>query len=349
MNENKEKIKAEDDIKINNDVENTEQKETPTEKKPKKRSIFKKFIVLCILILAIAPLTYYDIDTLMAKFSELTNKVQGYVPVENNNNIIEIQEREQAAQQIVIEANEEPIVYDDMTDITEEEIVVIPEEITEEEFAEEEPVVPETPVVASIDLTPLTERLDAIESKMEVIKRERDNQGMAFVLMQLRIQIDTGVPYIHELAIFETMLNGDEKSIAMVKLLQEYAQNGIPTQTSLAKEFINITSPKKIGVIIPENTSWSDNLIIKLRSLISIRNTEESTDKTLMDAIDTARNSVYENNLAGAVEALLPHKDKVAEPMAIWIKNAQMRIEAIKAINALMSNAVVLYSAERLM
>ncbi len=364
---------SENNVKPEKQDENVKQE---VKKKPRKR---KLMVVLGVVILAVIPFGYYGIDGTIAKFSELksflnmdeknesTTVVTEETVVPDVNQ--EIQARESQAMQIVVDAvlpELEPMEYQvadipetpvapqlDMSELNvvkgavegqneklaklNQELMILKGRLATLENADK----------SEIEL--MAERIGGIEASLARISRDRTNQGMAFVTLQLKMQIDLGRPYIHELTILESMVLENEKSLAAVQSLQKYAESGIPNNMQLVKEFKKITSPEKIAAIIPEGTPWYKKAWLKLRSMVSIRKVDENTDdKSLNMAIDSAKQMLADNNLFGAVE-VLNKQPNLPAVLADWVDVAEARIQSEQTINALMSNAIVLFTAERLM
>lgn len=342
--------------------EKIEEAETAQENSPKKRSgggFFKRLFVLLILVLMLVPFGYYygddfeaRVHTFLDRYVRTSAPVPEPVPaypamaeyeepaaVDIAREII--RDREHMVQQAVERAEAIAVgrEYADAFAGMRQEMAVLGSRLDEIESAADD----------SESLTDLQVRLEKAEAEVARLNRERSNQGIAFVLLQLKMRIDMGKPYQHELAILEALLPADAGSLEAVKPLAKYAAAGIPTLPELARQFNEFTKPRKIAAVIPEGASWFDALLIKLRSFVSVTKVDKNSEISgLMAAVDNARKELAANDLQAAVLSFDPNEE-LSETLAEWLEKAKIRIESEAIINSLMGNAIVLFTAERLM
>ncbi len=330
--------------------------ETKNATKQPKGSFLKKVVILGVIILMVLPFTYYDMNTVKGKLFELYDYVMPTNSVETietevvniPNEIDSIELRENLAQQLVVISEIEEVPQAQETS----QVAETPETKNNQtlEISELKTRIGELEqAIANSNEKELMARLEKLEGHIAKMNRDKNNQGITFVILQLKMQIDSGLPYEKEIAILETMLMDNQSQLELISPLITTAQNGIPTIKTLAKEFKNLSAPEEIGKVIPENLTWYDNIFYKLRSFVSIRKIDESkSELSLLDAMDEAEALMSESDLAGAVSVLKPYKDS-SEILNAWYGDAKARVDSEKIINELMQNAIVLFSSERLM
>ncbi len=258
-----------------------------------------------------------------------------------------IKDRESLAQQVVENAEiyeeiSKDVEKDDENILGEEDVTVIYEDENIEEESEKSFNVD--------DLKEVVSQLNNIDAKLARIFRDNAKQGFAFVVMQLRSQIEAGKTFEYEIAILESMLADNEDMLAEITSLIEYASVGIPTESTLVKEFRELTKPQKVATLIPDDMPWYKKIWAKVMSFVSIRKIDDNDSATsLLGAVNNAYGLIADYEFKSAVQSLVLYKKDMQPALLEWMEKAEAKINADDIINTLMRQSVLLFAAERLL
>ena len=185
------------------------------------------------------------------------------------------------------------------------------------------------------DLSALREALETLSDKLEraVVDTAQTSARKSSVIVAvgaLDVALGDGLPYGYALnAVKRLALSGEAAIADSIAILSAHAETGIPTRLQLAGRLDALVASRGSPVWTAEGDSWTDKVLRKINSVISIRridDAEGSAEKLLQ-----AQKALKKNDLRGAAGAL---RDAVG-PAKDWAGDAQRRIAADQALSKL--------------
>jgi uroporphyrinogen-III synthase len=190
---------------------------------------------------------------------------------------------------------------------------------------------PPQPAAAPVDLKPLEDRLAALEARRDVARAE-----LLIAAGQLRDAVARGAPYAAALDTVAALGKAEPEVQAAIDVLQANARAGIPTAAQLAQRFEPVAAAIVRADIAPEGAHWTDRLLARLASLVTVRRTGADVEGDTPSAIVArAEAKVKTGDLSGAVAELDKLAGKPAEAAQDWLIAAKSRLAADRGLDAL--------------
>jgi hypothetical protein len=189
------------------------------------------------------------------------------------------------------------------------------------------------------DLTPLTGRIDKIESALAAPKVEKppiDNPAaIAIVSEALRDKLASGASYPSELSAL-TALGVDPAALEPLKALVD----GAPTNRALAADF-EAAEPKLLSAVAPVETGGvADKFLAHLRGLIQIHRVGEVAGDDPAALASQIAASLQRGDLDGALAAYGKLPAAARQAASGWAAEAQRKQAAVAAVQAVRESAV---------
>jgi hypothetical protein len=190
---------------------------------------------------------------------------------------------------------------------------------------------PPQPAPAPVDLKPLEDRLAALESRRDVTRTE-----LLIAAGQLRDVVNRGAPYAAALDTVAALGKSEPEVQAAIGALQANARAGIPTAVQLVQRFEPVANAIVRADLAPEGSHWTDRLLARLASLVTIRRTGGDVEGDTPNAIVArAEAKLKTGDLAGAVAEFDKLTGKPAEAAQDWLISAKARLAADQALDSL--------------
>lgn len=186
--------------------------------------------------------------------------------------------------------------------------------------------------------------LDKAERQQSAI--DPKTTALALVLLQIRDAVETGRPFEAEYQALAA-LSRDRPDIAPAfALLAETAKSGVASRAVLVERLRQL-APQIATARPPPKDKLKAQIVARLRSLVTIRRIDDSSDQTPAEAaVGEAQRALASGDLAGAIAAL----DKLEGPAKTaaepWLKTAKARLavetalrQAQAALTAALGNA----------
>jgi hypothetical protein len=171
-------------------------------------------------------------------------------------------------------------------------------------------------------------RLDKVDAALA----DRHQQALhaeATVLAvgQLRTVLATSKPFAKEVAAVRVMAPGDTDLLAILDLMQPYADIGIATADDLGKDFSRLAPTLVRGAVVGDGQSWWRQAIYHLESIISIRRVGDDVPGDSTEAVVArAEAKLDDGDLPGAIAALQTMTGTSADMASPWIHDAERRV-----------------------
>ncbi len=175
------------------------------------------------------------------------------------------------------------------------------------------------------DLAALETRLEKIESNAPLKERQG---ALMLSLLALDSAAQSGAPFVREWQALAEQLPGN----ADVRLLQPVSRTGVPSMAALSRDFSNqISVIRQAGIQDNSKPGMMGKAKAALGSLVSVRRVDggaKGVDAILANAEAALRN----DNLPGALDALVSLNDPARKAAQGWIAQAQARVTFDQAL-----------------
>jgi uroporphyrinogen-III synthase len=196
---------------------------------------------------------------------------------------------------------------------------------------------PPQPAPPLVDLKPIEERLAALEARRVDVARAE----LLVAVGQLRDAVNRGVPYAAALEAVATLGQAEPEVQSALGALAPNARTGVPTAAQLVQRFDREAAEIVRADIAPEGAHWTDRLVARLSSLVTVRRTGADAEGNAPSAIVArAEAKVKNGDLAGAVAELDKLSGKPADAAQPWLVAAKARLAADAALDALGAHAL---------
>jgi hypothetical protein len=217
--------------------------------------------------------------------------------------------------------------------------------------------VPAPAPAPQVDLTPLEQRIAAIEarlvplaaavaaSKVDVSADQdslrkavsaSDAAALVVVAQSLRGALDRGAPFAPEVAAAAT-LGADPDRIAV---LQPVAGKGVPTAAALAESFAPLAAPILAGTQSKEPQSILDRLERGASSLVRVRPVGEATGNDPAALVARIEGALGHGDVAAAISAWDQLPAPAKSVTGDWASDARARVAADAAAQAILAAAI---------
>ncbi|WP_310618639.1 mitofilin family membrane protein [Flexibacterium corallicola] len=187
-------------------------------------------------------------------------------------------------------------------------------------------------------------RLDKLESEIKRVGVQ-ENAARLVAATSLKMAIDSGNPYLNELATMQTFYPGNSQQI---QELEAYAKTGIPTKAQLISSFGNVARKMSAQEQSKSSEGTLDHLLSGAKSLISIRKVGESGGNDPLGLLGKMEARVETGDLNGAMRAYeqLPESMKLAGKQWAGEVSARLTVDQISdTINNEVLQSIVKSSA----
>jgi hypothetical protein len=178
----------------------------------------------------------------------------------------------------------------------------------------------------------LTDRLAKLEKdEAREASLDRADQVLLLALGRLREAAQSSRPFAAELGATKALAEGRPELAETLKPLEAWASKGNPSRAVLTQRFPEAASAIVRADHAPPGDDWSDQVMARLRSLVTIRRVGAgAVEGGAEAAVASAEAAVHDGDLAGAVAALETLKGAPAQAARPWLDEARAR-SAIEA------------------
>jgi hypothetical protein len=181
----------------------------------------------------------------------------------------------------------------------------------------------------------LQQRLAALEQQArKEAAADRTDQALLLAATQLRQSAATAQPFAAELGAATAMAKDRPDLAAELEKLQPLAAKGVPTIAMLAHKFDKTAGEIVRAGVAPPAEDWSDQILAKLRGLVTIRRVGKQGIDTGADAaVASAEQALAEGDLAAAVAALETLEGPAQAAAKPWLDEARQRLALDAALD----------------
>jgi len=207
------------------------------------------------------------------------------------------------------------------------------------------------PLPEAPDLSPTIESLSDRLSALEKVKAAAQESvasapGMILAVGQLRDAFRTQRPFVGALDGVKALAGDDADILTAIATLDPFAAGGLPSLTTLRKQFDDLAPEILRAIVVPQGDSWVDKTVDRLASVVTVRKTDgDLAGETTPSLVAQAEAALEGGDLAGAVKALDGLTDGPAKAAAPWMEAAQTRLKAEEALDTLQMQAIKMMSA----
>jgi hypothetical protein len=209
---------------------------------------------------------------------------------------------------------------------------------------------------AAPDVTELTARVDALESATKTLQSQvgktlaktsdaaADDRALRFALVAttLRLAVERGHSFAPELAQAKRF-TGDSAQLAV---LEPFADQGVPTPASLARDLSLLTPALLRAAEAPNaDNGFLSRLQANAEHLVRIRPLEETPGDEPATVISRIELRSAHGDIPGAIAEFGKLPDAVRAPAESWIKKAQAREDALEAARKISADALAALAA----
>jgi uroporphyrinogen-III synthase len=199
-------------------------------------------------------------------------------------------------------------------------------------------------------LLTLSDRVNGLESAVEKAVSRQD-RALAFLLAvgQLRAAIEGGRGFDDELKTVQAMAPADLDVAAQVTGFAGHALSGVPTLTHLQQSFAPLGAQVIRASALPDETAdWWNRTVDRLLTVITIRRIDgDAVGSGPAAVVSRAEALLNAGSLAEAVAEMSALTGAPAEAASAWMSQAQARLAADKALNALTGTALAALTASQ--
>ncbi len=192
--------------------------------------------------------------------------------------------------------------------------------------------------------TSLTERankadVDAVNARMTKLEQDGGTAAVrratqALAVSALAEAMRTGAPYKAELSVVEDLSAGAGPSLAP---LARHADRGVPTKATLVREF-SAASQAALAAPRKESGGFFAWLWRSITSLVTVRNGDaKNTPEAVIARMQAA---LAKEDLAAAIAEARALDGAPRAALQPWLKRAEMRVEADKALQTLQQTSL---------
>ncbi len=179
---------------------------------------------------------------------------------------------------------------------------------------------------------------------MEDVARTRidlsEHAGSAMLAVgQIALAIDQGLPFqrpLQSLSALSEDGGGDDAAV-----LAAAAETGVVSLDSLQRRFPAMARAVRDAAVTEGTDNWLADALDRVQALVTVRTIPGEVAGDSADAVlARAENRLANGNLAGAVDALGALAGGPADAAGPWIRDAQARLDALAALDALADAAL---------
>lgn len=203
---------------------------------------------------------------------------------------------------------------------------------------------PDPKVAAALDA--MAERLKRLEQETDGKAADFDGAAARAIVLataQLRDAVREGRPFTDDLDALKVLADGRPAITQILESLTPHADLGVSTLAVLRTRFATLAGPIVNAADAAEGDGWFAEAAARLASLVTIRRVGNTAPDDSIDALVSRVDALLSaGDLRSAVEALTLLKGKPAEVVAPWLRSAEARLAAEKAVANLHVHALSL-------
>tara|TARA_R110002072_G_scaffold294608_2_gene464853 strand:- start:497 stop:1843 length:1347 start_codon:yes stop_codon:yes gene_type:complete len=203
---------------------------------------------------------------------------------------------------------------------------------------------PDPKVTAALDV--MAERLKRLEQETDGKVADHDGSAARAIVLataQLRDAVREGTPFPADLEALKALADGRPAITQTLEALTPHAKLGVSTLAVLRTRFATLAGPIVNAAGAAEGDGWFAEAAARLASLVTIRRVGNTAPDGSIDALVARVDALLSaGDLRSAVEALTLLKGKPAEVVAPWLRAAEARLAAEKAVANLHIHALSL-------
>ena len=193
------------------------------------------------------------------------------------------------------------------------------------------------------EIAHITKRLKKLETSgprtMDVVT---GTSATVLVVNQLRDALRHPTPFAKEFNMAKRLSEDNQDMLKAIAVLEPLSAKGVPTLDVLRSQFQQTAEAVVRAANMGTEKTWMDRVMNRLKGLITIRRTGEEGASTPDAIIVRVEESLDVGNLDAALKSLRQLSGKPVEAAKAWIKKAQSRVNAERALATLHVQAVAL-------
>ena len=196
----------------------------------------------------------------------------------------------------------------------------------------------------SATVADISERVGALERTDSMAAGAAiGTQATVLAVGQLREALRGTAPFAAELQAVGAVAADNPDMTKAIAALEPYAASGIPTLATLRRDFDRLAGEIARAGRALEGDGWFEWAVNRLMSLVTVRRTTDTGDLNSVDAVVArAETSLKAGDLMAAVEELEGLAGPPGAAAAPWLRGAQARLAAERAMATLHVQAVSL-------
>lgn len=210
------------------------------------------------------------------------------------------------------------------------------------------------PAPAAVEPDPAVKTaLDAMAERLKRLEQETDGKNAAnddaaaraivLAVAQLREAVREGTPFSADLEALKALADGRPAIAQSVAALAPQADSGVPTLAVLRTKFATLAGLIVAAAGTADGEGWIAEAAARLASLVTVRRIGETAPAGSVDALVARVDMLLAaGDLRSATDALTLLKGKPAEVVKSWLKAAEARLAAEKAVANLHVHALSL-------
>lgn len=166
------------------------------------------------------------------------------------------------------------------------------------------------------------------------------------VAARLSAAVESGLPFVTDLALLTPLAQGDAKLGESTAVLQTYAQTGVASRPSLVAEFPAVAKAALADDVADD--SFGERLLGKVRGLISLRRVGNDVEGDGTEPkLARAEAALDAGDLAKAVALVKTLPPQTTRATAGWLSRAEAHLAAKQAADQISAQAVTLLGAAK--
>ncbi|PIW26433.1 MAG: hypothetical protein COW30_15310 [Rhodospirillales bacterium CG15_BIG_FIL_POST_REV_8_21_14_020_66_15] len=197
----------------------------------------------------------------------------------------------------------------------------------------------------------LKSALETMAARLKRLERETDGKdagdaaarAIVLAVAQLRDALREGRPFAADLEALKAIADGRPAIAQSVSALAPQAAHGVPSLAVLRTRFASLAGPIVTAAGAADGDGWLAEAAAKLASLVTVRRVGDAAPEGSVDALVARVDALLAaGDLSSAVETLKLLTGKAGEVVAPWLKAAEARLAAEKAVANLHVHALSL-------
>ncbi len=166
------------------------------------------------------------------------------------------------------------------------------------------------------------------------------------IAARLSAALDSGLPFVSDLALLAPLAQGDGKLAEIVAMLQPLAASGVASRAALTADFPSVAKAALADDLADD--SFGQRLLGKIKAVVSLRRVGADVAGDSVEArLARAEAALDAGNIAKAAELVKTLPAQTARATATWRARAETHLATQQAVDRLAAHAVSLLGTAR--